>query len=294
MRKRDVLRAKMRETFGSRSPADDANGSVQVVRSLRKNEDTGRIVQMPVAFLVPNPDQPRKEFDEEALTNLTASVKEKGVLLPLLVREDKNDPRQERHIIIAGERRWRAAHAAGLSEVPALVRSGDDALEVAIIENLQRENLKPLEEAEALQRLKHERGYTDEMLAQVVGKSRSSITETLSLNQLPADIKGEMRGNVGHPTLTKSLLLEVVRAGGAENSPEAMAAAWEAVKTGEAPTVRDLRTRKQAQRGPGPKNFSRRFPHPDRHFAVTVSFRKQHVSGREIKAALQWAHDQLT
>lgn len=104
-------------------------------------------MRLPVDLINANPDQPRKHFDPDALRDLTASVKEKGVLQPVLVRPD---PDGKHFILIAGERRWRAAKAANVPEIPALIRTEKDSLEVAIIENLQREDLHPLEEAEAL------------------------------------------------------------------------------------------------------------------------------------------------
>ena len=143
-----------------------------------------------VNLLFPSPFQPRKDFDEEAMNALVESVKEKGVLQPLLVRK-KNG----RFEIIAGERRWRASKLAGLQTVPVIVKDMDDkeVLEVALVENLLRENLSAIEEAEGFQRLIDEFSHTQEALAQIVGKSRSHVANTLRLLNLPDPVKDLVR-----------------------------------------------------------------------------------------------------
>ncbi len=139
--------------------------------------------ELPLASIVPNPHQPRRFFDEESLQELAASIREVGVLQPILVRPLPD----ERFELVAGERRWRAAKRAGLDVVPALVRSIDDALSVeqALIENLHRADLNPLEEASAYQALIEEYGLTHDQVAQRVGKSRSAVSNTLRLLSLP-------------------------------------------------------------------------------------------------------------
>lgn len=136
--------------------------------------------------IIPCSFQPRSEFNEEALSNLCESIKEKGVLQPLLVRK-----KDEKYEIIAGERRWRAAKMAGVSSVPVVIKDFDDCetLEIALIENLQRENLSAIEEAEGFNRLVSEHGYTQDVLGKVIGKSRSHIANTLRLLLLPEDVK---------------------------------------------------------------------------------------------------------
>lgn len=136
--------------------------------------------------IIPCEFQPRSEFNEEALNNLSESIKEKGVLQPLLVRK-----KDEKYEIIAGERRWRAAKLAGLEVVPAVIKDFNDCetLEIALIENLQRENLSAIEEAEGFNRLVSEHGYTQDVLGKVIGKSRSHIANTLRLLLLPEDVK---------------------------------------------------------------------------------------------------------
>ena len=145
------------------------------------------LADVPLSRIVPNSFQPRRHFDEESLAALTASVRELGVLQPVLVR-----PRPEGdYELVAGERRWRAAKRAGLQTIPALVREvGDDAsLEQALVENLHRQDLNPLEEAAAYQQLIEDFHLTHEELATRVGKSRAAITNTLRLFQLPPTIQ---------------------------------------------------------------------------------------------------------
>jgi ParB family chromosome partitioning protein len=155
--------------------------------------------EVPVGSISPNPHQPRAYFDEEALASLTASVAELGVLQPILVREVGD----ERFELIAGERRWRAAKRAGLPSIPVVVRSVDEvlSLEQALVENLHREDLNPLEEAAAYQQLMEDFDLTQEQVAQKVGKSRSSVANTLRLFQLPPAIQrliAENQLSAGH------------------------------------------------------------------------------------------------
>ena len=148
--------------------------------------------EVKISDIVPCSFQPRTEFDREALESLAQSIKEKGVLQPLLVRK-KND----KYEIIAGERRWRAAQLAGLNEVPVIVKDLNDSetLEIALIENLQRENLSAIEEAEGLNCLMNEYAYTQEVIGKVIGKSRSYIANTLRLLGLPEEIKQQVKEN---------------------------------------------------------------------------------------------------
>lgn len=139
--------------------------------------------------IVPSPYQPRRVFSTEGLADLVLSIKEKGVLQPLLVRLNPN--KKGGYELIAGERRFRASKMAGLKEIPAIIKdfSDKDALEVALIENLQREDLNPLEEAEAYKRLLEEFKYTQEELSKVIGKSRSHLSNMMRLIDLPDEIK---------------------------------------------------------------------------------------------------------
>jgi ParB family chromosome partitioning protein len=149
-------------------------------------ELTGGLAELSISAIRPNPQQPREHFDEEALAALAESIREVGVLQPVLVRE-----RDDGYELIAGERRWRAARRVGLQTVPAIVRVADDAatLQQAIIENVQREELNPLEEAAAYQQLIEDFSFTHDEVATRVGKSRATITNTLRLLQLPPTIQ---------------------------------------------------------------------------------------------------------
>ena len=150
------------------------------------------ITTIKIENLIPSPYQPRKEFNQEALIALEKSIKEKGVLQPLIVRKNG-----EKYEIIAGERRWRAAKLAGISEVPVIEKelSNQEVLEVALVENLLRENLSAIEEAEGFNRLIAEFSHTHEALSQIVGKSRSYITNAIRLLSLPETIKEKIRQN---------------------------------------------------------------------------------------------------
>jgi ParB family chromosome partitioning protein len=161
-------------------------------------DGSGRLQDVPIESLIPNPFQPRKTFTPEALEELAASIRASGILQPLVVRQ-----RGDRHEILVGERRWRAAQQAGLSHVPAMVREASDAeaLELALVENLLREDLNPLEEADAYQRLLAEFGWTQDDLAGRIGKDRSSIANALRLRRLPEVIQDDLRAGrltMGH------------------------------------------------------------------------------------------------
>lgn len=144
------------------------------------------LLHIPVSAINPNPHQPRENFDDESLSSLTASVREVGVLQPILVRRDG-----ESYELVAGERRWRAAKRAGLVTIPALVRTADDVASMtqALVENLHREDLNPMEEAAAYQQLIEDFGLTHEDVAARVGRTRASVSNTLRLFQLPPGLQ---------------------------------------------------------------------------------------------------------
>lgn len=156
------------------------------------------LLEVPVDQVRANPNQPRKSFDSAMLDELAASVKAAGVIQPVLVRRDAGG-----YQLIAGERRWRAARQAGLATLPAIVRDVTDAeaLELALIENLLREDLNPMEEAEAYQKLLADFGWTQEELARRIGKDRSTVANCLRLLRLPEPIQADLRGGrltMGH------------------------------------------------------------------------------------------------
>ena len=158
------------------------------------------IARLPIEKIQANKQNPRSVFSEDELVDLANSIKEKGIVQPIIVRELNN---AETYEVIAGERRWRAAQIAQLDNVPAIIKnlSDVDALEIAIIENVQRSNLSPIDEATGYQRLIDIYNYTQEDLAQVIGKSRSYIANILRLNNLPAKVKDYLSSGqltIGH------------------------------------------------------------------------------------------------
>ncbi|MBS3898221.1 MAG: ParB/RepB/Spo0J family partition protein [Dethiobacter sp.] len=165
-------------------------------------------LELPITQIQLNPYQPRKTFNEEKLAELARSVGQHGILQPLIVR-----PAGQSFELVAGERRLRAAGIAGLEQVPVVVKllSDREMMEMALIENLQREDLNPLEEAEAYKRLQDEYGYTQEQLAERIGKSRSAVANTLRLLALHPDVRGELasgRLSEGHARAILALSLE--------------------------------------------------------------------------------------
>lgn len=244
-------------------------------------EPVGRMIAL--RDIDPNPNQPRQSTGD--LSELIASVREKGVLEPILVR-----PRAGRFQIIAGERRFRAASEAGLVEVPCVVRETSDAeaLELALVENLQRRDLSAFEEADGMRALADGFGYTHETLAEMLGKSRSSITETLSLTSMPEAVRQLCRLA---DIQSKSLLLQIVR----QPSPEKMVGLVERLQQ-EGPTRKKARAiaRADKPRAKGrPRNFVFRFQPREKTFALALQFRKGQVERDEIIRALQSILDEL-
>jgi ParB family transcriptional regulator, chromosome partitioning protein len=161
--------------------------------------NTGDLL-IPIEKILPNPDQPRRSFEPQALQDLAASIKQKGVIQPLIVRRI---PGKDSYEIVAGERRWRAAQIAQLHEVPALIRelSDSEVLEIAIIENIQREELNAIEEALAYRQLMQRFGHTQEKIAEALSRSRSHIANLLRLLALPEDVQQMLRAgtlSAGH------------------------------------------------------------------------------------------------
>lgn len=190
-----------------------------------------RVMRLPIETLAPNPANPRRSFHDEPLEELTQSIRQHGIMSPILVRPVDGGG----HQIIAGERRWRAAQRAGLHEVPVIVRAvtAGEALELAIIENVQRTDLNAVEEAAGYQRLIDEFGHKQETLAKIVGKSRSHVANTLRLLSLPASIRasvadgsltaGHARALIGLPN-ADAVADEVIRNGLSVRATEALVA----------------------------------------------------------------------
>jgi ParB family chromosome partitioning protein len=209
--------------------------------------------ETPIELIQANPDQPRRAFSDTEIEELAQSIREKGVLQPILVRPAPRHP--GRFEIVAGERRWRASQRAGLNTIPTLVRELDDlqVLEVAIVENVQREDLNALEEAAAYKSLVEKFGRTQENVARVVGKSRSHVANTLRLLQLPAEIQDHVlagRLSAGHARAiatsenAAALAERIVNAGMSVREAEGLAReqVGKAGKPARKPSVKDADT----------------------------------------------------
>ncbi len=164
----------------------------------------GRIYKIEVGLLQPDPQQPRKHFDPEAINELTASVRKLGVLQPVLFRRDD----QGALFLVAGERRLIASQRAGLTKIPGIYVEGKYR-EISLVENILRENLTPVEEAEGMKLLMAEEGYSQTQLAEMLGKTQSSVSKTMTIANLPEDILAQVRGN---PNIPKTMLLEAASA----------------------------------------------------------------------------------
>ena len=245
------------------------------VESLAASAGTpiGRLI--PIDRIDPNPNQPRQVMGD--LSELMASIAEKGILEPLVVRQ-----RGERFQIVAGERRYQAAVQVGLREIPVVIRDVDETemLELALIENLQRKDLTPFEESEGLQGLAERCGYTHEDLARRLGKSRTSVTESLALNAMPDEVRNLCRlADIS----SKSLLLQVVR----QETPEKMTALVEKI-AGQGGATRQQLREAAAKPKPGrPKHYVFAYRPPTKAFNLKLSFTKSRATRDEIIDALE-------
>ena len=234
----------------------------------------GRLV--PIDQVDPNPDQPRQAMGD--LAELISSVVEKGIIEPLVVRQ-----RGPRYQIIAGERRYQAAVQVGLREVPVVIRAVDDdeIIEIALIENIQRKDLTPFEESEAMQGLAQKFGYTHEDLAKRLGKSRTTITEALSLNTIPPEVRKVCR--LAGIT-NRSLLLQVVRQGDTQKMLQLL----EKI-TSQGATREQLRkdADKDKPKAGRPKSFVFAFKPATKAFNLRLQFNKRNASKDEVISALE-------
>jgi ParB family transcriptional regulator, chromosome partitioning protein len=233
----------------------------------------GRLV--PIDQLDPNPNQPRQVMGD--LSELMSSIAEKGIIEPIIVRQ-----RGRRFQIVAGERRYQAAVQVGLREVPVVIREVDDneIIEIALVENLQRKDLTPFEESEALHALAEKCGYTHEDLARRLGKSRTSITESLSLNHMPDEVKNLCRLADIH---SKSLLLQVVRQG----DPQKMIALVEKLARDGGVTREAARKETAKPKAGRPKAYVFSYRAPTKAFKLQLRFTKSKVDRDEVIDALQ-------
>ncbi|MFN2441278.1 MAG: ParB/RepB/Spo0J family partition protein [Thermoanaerobaculia bacterium] len=255
------------------------------VDELARRSSTHIGSMIPLSLIEPNPEQPRTNIGN--LEDLTASIREKGVLEPILVRQLG----ASRYQIISGERRFRAATAAGLEEIPAIELDADDreALEIALVENIQRKDLTPFEEAEGFQFLQEKFGYTHERISQVIGKSRTTITETLQLNEIPDRIRVMCReAGIGN----KSVLIQIARA----RSEAEMENLVERVARGEITReeARKASARKpDAKKAGRPKHYSWDLKDKALPFSLSLKFKKSEVEKGEVIAALRAVLERL-
>ena len=236
----------------------------------------GRMI--PISKIHPNPDQPRKALGD--ISELSQSIREKGVLEPLLVRYM---PREDAYYIISGERRYHASQAAGLAELPCIEKIADDAetLELALIENLQRKDLTAFEEADGLYRLAEQFDYTHDDIAKKIGRARSSVTETLSIRNIPNSIR---KTCLEEGIVSKSLLLQVARQ---PNEKKMLDMVTQIARSG--------LTRDEARRVRKEENETESRPHPyvfdyhapDSSYHLRIQFRRSQVSRDEIVRALR-------
>jgi len=233
---------------------------------------------LPVEQIRPNPEQPRKALGD--LRELSDSIRQKGVLEPLLVRFV---PREDCYYIISGERRYHAARAAGLREVPCIEKSADDAetLEISLIENIQRKDLTPFEEADGLQRLAEQFDYSHEELAKKLGKARSSVSETLSLRNIPESLRKKC---VENGVTTKSLLLQIARQPTERQMLEMFARILQSGLT------RDEARKVRSDEKQGPQRaqpFIFQYEPENEAFRFRLQFKKSHVSRDELIRTLR-------
>jgi len=233
----------------------------------------GRVV--PIDQLDPNPNQPRQVMGD--LSELMASIAEKGIIEPIIVRQ-----RGRRFQIVAGERRYQAAVQVGLREIPIVIRDLDDneIIEIALIENIQRKDLTPFEEAEALHALATRCSYTHEDMARRLGKSRTAITESLSINGMPEEVKNLCRLADIH---SKSLLLQIVRQG----DPQKMVALVEKIARDGGATREEVRRETAKPKAGRPKAYVFSYKAPTKAFKLQLRFTKSRVDRDEVIQALE-------
>ena len=252
---------------------------VELLTSKSAGAPVGRMI--PIDKLAPNPNQPRVEIGD--LSELVSSIRQKGVLEPLLVRPSDVGGR---FMIISGERRYRASLEVGLTELPCIEMDVDDrdVAEISLIENLQRKDLTPFEEADGLRTLSERFGYTHEEIAQKIGKSRTTITESLSLAAIPPEVRELCRRA---DISSKSMLLQVVR----QPTEDEMKGMVEQIQAGgltrdEARNVRKGEAKRE-------KGFVYKCKAKNQSWSLMIKFRKSQVNKKDIEEALMSALDRI-
>ena len=261
-------------------------GSVKLRHDIHFVEELGSRYGSPIGRMIPidqidpNPNQPRQQMGD--LSELTASVREKGILEPLIVRR-----KGQKYQIISGERRYQAALQAKLTELPCVERDVDDreTVEIALVENLQRKDLTPFEEAEALSHLVSQYSYTHEELAKKIGKSRSSITEMLTLANMPDEVKKLCQlADIA----SKSLLLQIVR----QDNPEKMVELIERISREGLSRDQARKITKPPKKG-RPRHYTFKYGSQTTPYRLQISFRKSQVEKKEIIQALKLILEEL-
>lgn len=259
--------------------------------SARHESPVGKMV--PLSMLEPDPNQPRSTMGD--MTDLVASIRDKGVLEPILVRPRPEDAptdtestgaAQAKYRIISGERRYRAAQEAGVFEVPVIEMevSEEEALEIALIENLQRKDLTPFEEAEGYQALADRFEYTHEEIAGTVGKSRTVITESLALLQIPPRVRDTVQA-LG--ITSKSILLEVLKAGSESEMLELLEEVARQGLNRDDLRKRLRRGRKTSSGSRRRKPYTFKFRAPDKRYNLSLTFRQTEVEQEDLIQALE-------
>ncbi|HSP17787.1 MAG TPA: ParB/RepB/Spo0J family partition protein [Thermoanaerobaculia bacterium] len=245
------------------------------------NRRSGRHIgsMIPLSMIEPNEDQPRSNLGN--IEELAASIREKGVLEPILVRTVAPN----RYQIISGERRYRAATLAGLDEIPAIELDADDkeTLEIALIENIQRKDLTPFEEAEGFLLLQQKFGYTHEKISQVIGKSRTTITETLLINDIPDRIRAMCRET---GIANKSVLVQIARAS-SEQAMEQVVRRYAAGEMSREDVRKQTASKPEPKKAGRPKHYTFQLKDKSLPFSVNMTFKKSNVGRGELIEAVR-------
>jgi ParB family chromosome partitioning protein len=249
------------------------------VEELARRSSAGIGSMIPLSMIEANPDQPRQSLGE--LEELSASIGEKGVLEPILVRAIGPN----RYQIVSGERRFRAAEMAGLDEIPAIELDIDEreVIEIALIENMQRKDLTPFEESEGILALQERFDYTHEKIAQVLSKSRTTVTESLVLAAIPETVRELCEE---HGITSKSVLVQIARAG-SEEAMEQLVLRLASGEIGRDELRKETRSSEPAKGAGRPKNFVFQLKDKSLPFTLNMTFRKSHVEKAELVDAVR-------
>ncbi len=268
-------------------PFGDLDNDNTVERLTGQHFRHGQLINLPVKDLVPDPDQPRQitSEDQAELSEMASTMRTGGVIQPLVIRPIGDGA--GKFLILGGHRRHRAALIAELTAVPAIVNLDGDKEEVQLIENIQRKDLHPIDEARALARYRDSHNLNGAQVAQRLGKGARAVEEIISLTNLPDQILDEARATA---EVKKTQLLQVLRVDGFD----AQMALWESIRDGKFSSREAKAARKTSKRKDGPKPFTHKHVSTEKNVTVTVKFRKSHADSAEIREVLQEVIDNLT